>query len=304
MSATAVILQHRDDITGDTVLTVALNGNVVNESFGSTTDITAARAELIDAFLDLWNLHRGFEDLVLYVSDVTVRELLKEQAVNGNFEGLLVRDTVTGQKLQATWEACSVPHRRQILQLNPRFDATLIEPVPLVVVATDASKALYSNSVGLSAVSGCGRIKTKADKLSTVLDAELAAINLALKYFGQRALRIEVLTDSQQAIQYIEGNRHWYSLTASNLDDTIYGLYAKGVKLNFTWVRGHNGHGLNEIADRAAKIARHCKRIKVNPEPQLINNLRSELGEIIEGRTPESWLAPNPSNNNKLSCPN
>jgi len=51
---------------------------MVAESWNHTVDANAVRAQMIDAFLDLWNEYRE-QGLVLYVSSCTVRNLLREQ---------------------------------------------------------------------------------------------------------------------------------------------------------------------------------------------------------------------------------
>jgi len=59
-------------------LSVAVDGHMVAESWNHTVDANAARAQMIDAFLDLWNEYRE-QGLVLYVSSCMVRNLLREQ---------------------------------------------------------------------------------------------------------------------------------------------------------------------------------------------------------------------------------
>ncbi|MGO2775967.1 MAG: hypothetical protein ACTIBI_04110, partial [Corynebacterium casei] len=89
-----------------------------------------------------------------------------------------------------------------------------------------------------------------------------------------------------------QGRTSLQSTSGLVLKETIKRLTAEGVELHFTWVRGHNGHALNDCADRAARIARRCKQLGTDNKTQLLANLRVELGKKIVGRTPESWLIP------------
>lgn len=288
MSTTAVILQNRFSNDGATILSVAVDGRMVHESWNHTVNTNDARAQMIDVFLDLWNEYSE-QGLVLYVSSRTVRNLLKEQ--QELFDGLLIRDTITGAMFRKTWDVCSASHHKQRCEKSASLSETAQAPIPLMVVATDASKGKHNRTVGISAVNSFGAIRTRDLKLSSIFDGELAAINFALQQFGRNVERLEVLTDSRQAIQYIQGRTSLKSTSGLALKETIKRLSANGTELNFTWVRGHNGHELNEIADRAARIVRYCKRTKINPEPKLINNLRKELKEITLARSPQSWLA-------------
>lgn len=298
MSTTAVILQDRFSNDGATILSVAVDGRMVHESWNHTVSTNDARAQMIDAFLDLWNDYCE-QGLVLYVSSRTVRNLLKEQ--QALFDGLLIRDTITGAMFRKTWDVCSASHHKQRCEKSASLSETAQAPIPLMVVATDASKGKHNRTVGISAVSSFGAIRTRDLKLSSIFDGELAAINFALQQFGKNVERLEVLTDSRQAIQYIQGRTSLQSTSGLVLKETIKRLTAEGVELHFTWVRGHNGHALNDCADRAARIARRCKQLGTDNKTQLLANLRVELGRENVGRTPESWLTPKKSNTRGLS---
>ena len=298
MSATAVILQNRFTEDGSTILSVSVDGLMVKEVWTRTVDQSAARSEMVDALLDLWNQYRE-QGLVLYVSSRTVRNLLKEQ--KELFDTLLIRDTITGEKFRKTWDVCSAAHHKQRCEKSASLSEIAKARTPLMVVATDASKGKHNRAVGVSAVSACGEIRTRDLKLSSIFDGELEAINFALQQFGRNVERLVVLTDSRQAIQYIQGRTSLKSTSGVALKETIKRLSANGTDLNFTWVRGHNGHALNECADRAARIARRCKQLGTDNKTQLIANLRAELGEEIVGRTPESWLKSKISRSSDLS---
>ncbi|SLM94572.1 hypothetical protein CZ765_13275 [Corynebacterium casei] len=222
MSATAVILQNRFSNDGATILSVAVDGRMVHESWNHTVSTNDARAQMIDAFLDLWNVYCE-QGLVLYVSSRTVRNLLKEQ--QELFDGLLIRDTITGSMFRKTWDVCSASHHKQRREKRPLPSEIEKEPTPLVVVATDASKGKNSKTVGLSAVNSCGIIKTHEMELNSIFDGELSAINFALQQFGKNVKRLEVLTDSRQAIQYIQ----WSGLLRKRRCRRLFLLVSRGI---------------------------------------------------------------------------
>jgi hypothetical protein len=99
------------------------------------------------------------------------------------------------------------------------------------------------------------------------LQAELRAMYAALKAVG-RGSPVELMSDSQKALGFIhlwrDGHEVMpggYDLERSGGRESTLGRLARRVYedrdlITATWVRGHNGHPLNEAADTLAKLSR------------------------------------------------
>lgn len=165
----------------------------------------------------------------------------------GQFPPMIDRATcVIGEEVANLW--CEHQQRRRDEH----------EALPELVVATDASKSFRRKGVGVACVSSEGRHQQKVHpRTGSVLAGELLAIALAIKTFRHRKLHI--LTDSKHAIACLKAS-HAELVTngggevLTNVDDIHRLLHGRDVRIS--WVRGHAGHPLNEIADRLAVSAR------------------------------------------------
>lgn len=286
MSAIAVIHHFRYS-DGETLISAAVDGQVLFDRWSSHPTDASMRSDIVDAFLDIWNAH-GANGLIIYVSDRTISRLLKEQSEA--FPGLQVRDVIIGKRFQETWTVCRNSHSQQHEAQRPQ-PAVVEKPLaPLLVVATDASKGKNKKTVGISAVTAEGHIRARELELKSIFDGELAAIHLALTSFAKRAQRIEILTDSQKAVQYVHGRTTLKSEVGESLKKAMDELATLGIEVSVSWVRGHNGHVLNSYADRAAVIARRCAQFGTDNKAQLLKNLRAELHSEIQGIEPQQWL--------------
>ncbi len=132
--------------------------------------------------------------------------------------------------------------------------AAMAVDVPALTIATDASARTGHPGVGIAYVTEDGHARQAyLSELTSVTAGELEAIKMALEHQG--APKIVILTDSLDAAQWINGEcepsdsrdmrrvRHIGDLSAHR-DVTV------------SWVRGHAGNALNEIADRLAVAAR------------------------------------------------
>lgn len=104
MVQTIVILHAHIPQTGLNRLTAAVDGRVVRGTWSRTEDSTEARAKIIAAFLDLWEA-RTDDVVALHVSDRVVAGMIKEQL--DSYEGLYVRDVITGKGIRETFAVCS-----------------------------------------------------------------------------------------------------------------------------------------------------------------------------------------------------
>ncbi len=126
------------------------------------------------------------------------------------------------------------------------------EPSEPLVVATDASVGCRAEA-GIACVAEGGAYAQGFAPTRDVTLAELLAIRLALTTLAGPLI---VLTDSRSALSRIQ---HPSTATAKQraVVTEIHRL-RRGRAVAFRWVKGHNGHALNEAADRLAVAARRA----------------------------------------------
>ncbi|WP_137723540.1 RNase H family protein [Prescottella subtropica] len=230
-----------------------------------TATDTALYGTGLDAFTLLLDVAAAAsEPILLHVTDNTLRKEIA--AVVDAFPSVTLVDVARGTFLDLTRTALTV------LDADDRARATdlaehelaRIAALPELTVATDASKS-RRRGVGVACVSEDGvRHQMMVPDVTTVLEGELLAIELAVARFPGR--RLHILTDSQASLQHL------------GLLDTDWALHATGgVKavvsrlhdvlrkreIRLSWVRGHNGHLLNETADRLALATRRAFEARI-----------------------------------------
>lgn len=176
-----------------------------------------------------------------------------------------------------------------------------------LVLACDSSRGRGKS------VNGCGYVLAYANGADPILGAytavsahggiragELAAIRRGLQStLGHHpVLRegigdLKVLTDSKAALEVLE---RVATGTLQPFDDTdsvaeckrILGS-ARGVNISYEWVRGHNGHPLNELADRLAVLARRNREMGVDEvtNARMIAAIRQDAKDVRMGE----WMA-------------
>lgn len=137
-------------------------------------------------------------------------------------------------------------------------------------------------------VNGCGWVLAYANGADAVVGAytavserggiragELAAIRRGLQstlnlhpVLREGTGNLTVLTDSRAALDLLEKVRSDADVAGEDTDSVsecrrILGS-ARGINISFEWVRGHDGHPLNEIADRLAVLARRNREMDVD----------------------------------------
>lgn len=231
-----------------------------------------ARELVIDEFLRLWAAH-GAAGLIVYVSDLVVRDLLREQAAA--FPGLIVRDVVSGGKLTDTWNACRDAFEEERMARLPQVPGN---QMPLVI-ATDASRG-RGRLTGLGMATSTGMVHAATTRTDTVLAGEFAAVSAALDKYGSRKPVIDILTDSQKVWARLNSRDvlggYMRSPEEARCAQRLHDLRATGVTVRIHWVRGHNGNLLNEFADRAAVTARRTAQWSLDHE-DIVTRLRGEL---------------------------
>lgn len=137
---------------------------------------------------------------------------------------------------------------------------------PTMHVATDASKRRGRAGVGISAVDAAGAVCVEyLPDIESVNLGECLAIELAVR---RHTGRLEILTDSLQVATYLQSDDA--AIPRWLLSSHVGRVQALRLKLRRTgstvnWVRGHDGHQLNEAANRAAIAVRRNNEFNVSP---------------------------------------
>ncbi|ORI19054.1 hypothetical protein BJD99_20475 [Rhodococcus sp. 1163] len=232
----------------------------------------SAALEALEHFVTL-----AHPSAVLYISDRTFRHEI--QAAAASFPGLTVVDAARGSLLDLIGMAVAAldDHNRFAHHRAWRAELDRRAALPELVVATDASKGSGRRGVGVACVSGEGGYSSKSyPQTDTVLVGELLAIALAFKAFPDR--RLHILTDSKVALSCLAMTRPRLLDKHSGNTIAIVDVIRKRAahrEIRYSWVRGHSGHELNEIADRLAVAARRHEEARVDP------SIRKEINRNI-----------------------
>ncbi|EEI15947.1 ribonuclease HI [Corynebacterium lipophiloflavum DSM 44291] len=271
------------------VVTAAVDGSVVQTNRQPVSSSFEVLNWLVEVVGETWEHQRG--GMILYISHPKIRQLLHD--VCDAYPGLEVRDVVTGAALKATWEVCSRAHS---LDLHGPINRGAPERSAHYVYATDASKRKSNKVVGIAAVDTSGgkcKVLSRVTCATAVLEGEFVAVHMLLEQVRHSpdAIELDIITDSLTVARVMNADaRRPFALdyerrAMAELDK----VRACGVTVRVSWVRGHAGNPLNELADRAAVSARRCKQWE-QPRGPIMDNLRGELRELLSSAHPADFV--------------
>jgi ribonuclease HI len=204
----------------------------------------------LDAFERLLaDVERHGERVVLHVHDARLRAALAESAVafpridlvaTQGVDPLGRLNVAARERLHAEGTAAPSPVRQ-------------VKVVAPLRVGTDASKS-RRRGVGVGLATERGEIRARFfTRTADIVHGELQAIEFALDSYLGRPLLIE--SDSLNAVRYLtERSQPSNRVHAEAVARILPRLKATSSRV--VWVRGHDGHDLNEAADRASRAAR------------------------------------------------
>ncbi|AWB83517.1 hypothetical protein C3E79_02600 [Corynebacterium liangguodongii] len=283
---TAAIHSTANRAGDELFVTAAVDGEIVYSASRPMASRVDALGALVDAFIETWKHQSG--GMILYMGDTTVRRLLADAV--GSHPGLDLRSVVTGPRLKATGEAARAAH-------TPLGYDPCPPQVPRWkshrVYAADASKQRGDNRIGIAYVGSTHRVRVGHVRADTIAEGEFAAVSLVLSSLleSRTAREVDILTDSLEAARKPSSESPvWKGRTFEReclrkLDN----VQACGITVRVSWVRGHAGNPLNELADRAAVAARRCTQWKQSPN-QHVASIRTDLRALLASTDPATFV--------------
>ncbi len=233
--------------------------------------------------------------MVIYLGDSTVRALLSDTA--DARPGLEVRSAATewrcarpGRPAASRSPAPSAPSARTNRRCRSGRRGASTRPTPRSSRATAW--------VGIATVGSTGKVQVKQVRAATVAEGEFAAIAMVLTRL-KRCRSVETvdnLTDSLTAARVLNagatrpGAGDHERLCLRWLEQ----VRGTGVvEVRVSWVRGHDGNALNELADRAAVAAQRCGQWG-QPTQGSAASIRAELHELLDAADVRTFVPATP----------
>ncbi|WP_072689821.1 RNase H family protein [Rhodococcus marinonascens] len=275
--ARAVVAWHADGAVETRLFVHEDSSNASH--YGAGLNAFALLLEISDA---------ASEPILLHINENTLRKEIS--AVVDAFPSVTIVGVARGAVLDLTRAALELldadSRERQAAReereaAREELERELIAALPELTVATDASKS-HRRGVGVACVSEDGvRYQRMVPNVTTILEGELLAIELAIARFPDR--RLHILTDSRASLQHLGVLQAPRPLCAGGgvkaAVDRIQESM-RGREIRLSWVRGHSGHLLNETADRLALAVRRAHE----------SGIPTETGQAIAQRIVEPLL--------------
>lgn len=243
-----------DGLTATPVLSGVLEG----------TASAAERGEILTRMID----YLVTSDLVIaggevdvFIFDTAARQTLIDLGAQFGPIRALTRSQM---KYREGWDRYGWRHCLDLLGGIDEVTRTDLSARPFIEAATDGS---YSRGT-LASGASCAWIREDGQFDMVVLDhggileAELFGIRRLLGAAAPGE-RLRIYVDSKDAIRCVERiageERDRHSNQAEDIVRTIRELMETRVDAQLVWVKGHEGHALNDGADRLAVLARRTK---------------------------------------------
>ncbi|EME19570.1 ribonuclease HI [Rhodococcus triatomae] len=272
----AVILSRQTTRLGLSFAGVAVtDGNSLHTQVlvRAGADSDSRQAVVLDAFETVYRqAMTASEPVTLHVNDAEVRARLR--VAGDSFPAVHIVDTARG-RVPALLQVAGTAISTHLAELTPRRGRAAT-PQTEATVATDASKCTGRPGVGVACVRSDGAHRQKVlPDVRSVLHGELLAIELAVASFANRPLH--VLSDSKGALACLGGDHPNLGDVATTVERIR--QLARGRAVRYSWVRGHDGHPLNETAHRLAVAARRGHEADIPSETRnaLADNIVANL---------------------------
>lgn len=161
------------------------------------------------------------------------------------------------------------------------FETDLVTALPRLLVATDGS-ADNDGHVGLGWVGSDGRYsaggwRQRGRRQVNALRAEIAAVVSAMDAVHTDR-RLELMIDSRTVLADVELAMSGKPVRFGSRfpTRTLHRLAVMDVRAS--WVKGHQGHGLNETADQLATYARRCAIAGIEPRRSVMTDIVGREG--------------------------
>lgn len=243
---------------------------------------------VVDALqhLDQWSREEQVH-VIANIAHPVVASWLQEN--HGCFEFLTPAGEERSDRQRALFHE-SLNHLRQQLPKRRRKASQVvvdIAPHQPLLIATDASVRHNRKGAGIAYITSTGEYQQDYVTTTTDISAlELAAVLLAVS--GAKEKSLVILCDNQNVVRWLNGvsqptNRRRMNLLARIEERT------QGREVQFQWVRAHQGHVLNETADRLAVAARRNVEAGVSAETRarIVSNILSDM-QVALGTTPNN----------------